>query len=230
MQETDPESRQCALCLRPLPVGSSPRRRYCISGCRQRRWERDNTEKCRAAIWSWNVRNAARMADWHREWYRRNREHALANAREWAQANPERKRAYQRARQRRMHFRGWTAEDFRAAKQLIESVCSYCGAAGPLDPRPRCPARQGRSAPDREPCGGLQALQLPKGGAQRARVPGAPCARGLHRQAPRRRGGGRGAVQSRPAVSQTATSPCPHPRQSRRAARRAEMGASRRLA
>jgi len=81
---------------------------------------------------SWNVRNAARVADWHREWFRSNREQALANAREWAQANPERKRVYERARQKRLDFRGWTGEDFRAAKQLTESACSYCGEPGPL--------------------------------------------------------------------------------------------------
>jgi hypothetical protein len=35
-------ARPCAFCGRPLPAGSTPRRRFCSTGCRQRGWDRDN--------------------------------------------------------------------------------------------------------------------------------------------------------------------------------------------
>lgn len=70
----------------------------------------------RVAIWSWNVRHAAEMADRHRQWYRLNREQALENSRAWSQANRSRKNLYQRARQKQLSVRGWTADEFDKAQ------------------------------------------------------------------------------------------------------------------
>ena len=126
------KGRPCAYCGWSLPIDARPNRLYCSQRCRNLRWERDNPDKARVHIWSWNARHRGHVAARARRWYERNRTQALETSREWSRSNRHRKNVHQRARQYRLDARSWQADDFTRAQELLGGVCAYCGAAGPL--------------------------------------------------------------------------------------------------